>query len=196
MTVDEAKAVLAGNPTFDTWDETKRAWFCGRVVLINSAIRGMKGPNYTAPLAKLKSSLRKTIAMLEPFGMEVVDYLAEGLNADLSGALMELIAFKKTAKRLLAMPKPDRLIEFAGEVGYSGGDGPGGRRKWRNDVATQMVHELIKESGVKIVTVMGSPSMKLVARVLDCLERRGKPRKTETARKRLARSKGKNRREK
>jgi hypothetical protein len=114
-------------------------------------------------------------------------------------AMAELQAFEKTARRLLAMPKPD-LVELttASDDDPWGGVSAGGDRwsrlKWRNDVATAMVHKLIKESNVKIVTVMCSPSMKLVARVLDCLQRRRKPRKTETARKRLARPKGKNRR--
>ena len=197
MTPAEAKSRLAGDPTFDLWDEAKQAWFCGRVVAIRSAIEGMRGPDYGALLAKLKSSLRKSIAALKPLELEAIDYLAEG---DMTGALVELTALEKTAKRLLAMPKPDHLIELmtkdGPECGYSGGDGPGGRRKWRNGVVTAMVHELIEDAGVKIVKTMGSPSMKLMARVLDCLQRRGKPRKTETVRKRLARSRGKNRREK
>ena len=71
MTPAEAKSRLAGDPTFDLWDEAKQAWFCGRVVAIRSAIEGMKGPDYGALLAKLKSSLRKTIAALEPLDIEV-----------------------------------------------------------------------------------------------------------------------------
>jgi hypothetical protein len=192
MTPVEIKSRLAGDPTFDPWDETKQLWFCGRVVGIQSAIAGMKGPQYGALLAKLKSSLRKSIAALKPLDVEAIDYLAEG---DMTGALVELMAFEKTAKRLLAMPKPDHLIELmtedGPECGYSGGDDRWSWLKWRNDVTTQMVHELVKDAGVK-----GSLSMKLAARVLDCLQRRGKLRKPETIRKRLARPTGKNRRKK
>ena len=98
--------------------------------------------------------------------------------------MAELRAFEKTAKRLLAMPKPDHLIELTTdpneepECGYSGGDGPAGRRKWRNGVVTAMVHKLIEDAGVSIARTgksiysEGSPSMKLMARVLDCLDPR------------------------
>ena len=64
MTPAEVKSRLAGDPTFDMWDETKQLWFCGRVVDIQSAIESMKGPDYSVPLDKLKSSLRKTLAAL------------------------------------------------------------------------------------------------------------------------------------
>jgi hypothetical protein len=195
VTPAEAKSRLAGDPTFDLWDEAKQAWFCGRVVAIRSAIEGMKGPDYGALSAKAKSSLRKSIAVLKPLEIEAIDYLAEGLNGDMTGALVELTTLKRTAKRLLAMPKPDHLIELmtedGPECGYSGGDDRWSRLKWRNDVATQMVHELIKDAGVK-----GSLSMKLAARVFDCLRRRGRLLKSETVRKRLARPTGKNRRKK
>jgi hypothetical protein len=188
VTPAEVASRLAGDLTFDLWDEAKQAWFCGRVVAIRSAIEGMKGPDYGALLAKLKSSLRKSIAALKPLELEAIDYLAEG-------GLMELMVLDKTTKRLLAMPKPDHLIELmtedGPECGYSGGDDRWSRLKWRNDVATQMVHELVKDASVK-----GSPSMKLAARVLDCLQRRGRLRKPETIRKRLARPIGKNRRKK
>jgi hypothetical protein len=113
----------------------------------------------------------------------------------MTGALVELTALKRTTKRLLAMPKPDHLIELMTEdgleCGYSGGDDRWSRLKWRNDVATQMVHELVKDAGVK-----GSLSLKLAARVFDCLQRRGRLLKSETVRKRLARPTGKNRRKK
>ena len=66
MTPAEVKSRLAGDPTFDMWDETKQQWFCGRVVDIHSAVESMKEPNYNVLLAKLKSSLRKTIAALGP----------------------------------------------------------------------------------------------------------------------------------
>jgi hypothetical protein len=195
MTPEEVASRLVGDPTFDLWDEAKQAWFCRRVVDIESSIKRMKGPDYSAPLVKLKSSLRKTIAALEPLYVQAVDYLAEGLNGDMTGSMMELREFENTAKRLRAMPKPDHLIELmtedGPECGYSGGDDRWSRLKWRNDVATQMVHELVKDVGVK-----GSPSMKLAARVLDCLQRRGRLRKPETIRKRLARPIGKNRRKK
>jgi hypothetical protein len=198
VTPAEAKSRLAGDPTFDLWDEAKQAWFCGRVVAIRSAIEGMKGPDYGALLAKLKSSLRKSIAALKPLELEAIDYLAEG---DMTGALIELMAFEKIAKRLLAMPKPDHLIELmtedGPECGYSGGDGPGGRRKWRNGVVTAMAHELIEDAGVAIARTgksiysEGSPSMKLMARVLDCLDPKKRPRKTDTVLKRVVRTKGK-----
>jgi hypothetical protein len=199
MTPEEA---LAGDPTFDAWDETKQAWFCGRVVDIQSAVERMKDPNYALLLAKLKSSLRKTVAALEPLYAEAVDHLAGGLSfPNMTHAMAELRAFEKTAERLVTMPKPV-LVELttASDDDPWGGVSAGGdrwsRSKWRNDVATAMVHELLVDAGVKIVKVMGSPSMKLAARVFDCLQRRGRPRKTETARKRLARPKGKNRLEK
>jgi hypothetical protein len=175
MTPDAVISRLAGDPTFDLWDQTKQLWFCGRVVFIHSAIVNMKGPNYNVPLTKLKSSLRKTIAMLESFGgMEIIDYLAEGHNGNITRAMAELHGLNKTMKRLLAMPKPDHLIELTTdpgeepEVGYSGGDGPGGRRKWRNAVVTEMVHALIEDAGVSIARTgrsihsEGSPSMKLM----------------------------------
>ena len=202
MTPAEVRSRLAGDPTFDLWDETKQLWFCGRVVDIHSAVESMKDPDYGVLLAKLKSSLRKTLAALEPLGGEAIDYLAGGLpDPNVNHAIAELRAFENTAKRLLAMPKPELLeLTTASDDdpwgGISAGADRWSRLKWRNDVATVMVHELVEESGVKIVTTMGSPSMRLVARVLDCLQRRGRPRKTETARKRLARPKGKSRREK
>ena len=195
MTPDAVKSRLAGDPTFDRWDPTKQLWFCGRVVFIHSAIGNMKGPNYTVPLTKLKSSLRKTLKDLEPIAGEVADYLA--------GDQIQLWAFKNLAKRLLAMPTPDHLIELATdpgeepEVGYSGGDGPGGRRKWRNAVVTEMVHALIEAAGVSIARTgksiysEGSPSMKLMARVFDCLDGRKRTRKTDTIVKRIVRTKGK-----
>jgi hypothetical protein len=201
MTPVEVKSRLAGDPTFDLWDETKQLWFCGRVAAIHSAIKRMKGPGYSALLAKLKSSLRKTTAALEPFRIEVIDYLAEGLNGDMTGAMMELMALERTAKRLLAMPKPDHLIELmtedGPECGFSGGDDPGGRRKWRNGVVTAMVHELIEDAGVQIsrtgksIYSEGSPSMKLMARVLDCLDPRRGQRTTDTALRRVVRTRGK-----
>ena len=84
------------------------AWFCGRVVDIQSAVERMKDPNYALLLAKLKSSLRKTLAALEPLYAEAVDYLAGGLPVpNMTHAMAELRAFEKTAERLLAMPKPD-----------------------------------------------------------------------------------------
>jgi hypothetical protein len=159
---------------------------------IQSAIKRMKGPDYGAPLVKLKSSVRKTIAALEPLGGEAIDYL-DGAPVDpLPGVLprfnvdglMELQTFGRTARRLLAMPKPDHLIELVidpGEepaCGYSGGDGPGGRRKWRNAVVTAMVHQLIENANIPIsrtgksIYSEGSPSMKLMACVLDCLDPR------------------------
>jgi hypothetical protein len=192
MTPKEVASRLAVNSTYDMWDETKQLWFCRRVVDIRSTIAGMKGPDYGDLLAKLKSPLRKITAALKPLEIEAIDYLAEG---DMTGALVELTTLKRTAKRLLAMPKPDHLIELmtedGPECGYSGGDDRWSRLKWRNDVATQMVHELIKDAGVK-----GSLSMKLAARVFDCLRRRGRLLKSETVRKRLARPTGKNRRKK
>jgi hypothetical protein len=192
MTPKEVASRLAVNSTYDMWDETKQLWFCRRVVDIRSTIAGMKGPDYGDLLAKLKSPLRKITAALKPLEIEAIDYLAEG---DMTGALVELTALKRTTKRLLAMPKPDHLIELMTEdgleCGYSGGDDRWSRLKWRNDVATQMVHELVKDAGVK-----GSLSMKLAARVFDCLRRRGRLLKSETARKRLARPTGKNRRKK
>jgi hypothetical protein len=202
MTPEEVVSRLAGDPTYDMWDKTKQLWFCGRVVEIQSEIESMKDPAYAALLAKLKSSLRKTIAALGPLHFEAASYLAGGLPPpNMEHAIEELWALDKTAKRLLAMPKPN-LIELTTATdddpwgGVSAGGERSSRFKWRNDVATAMVHDLIEESDVKIVTTMGSPSMRLVARVLDCLQRRGRPRKTETARKRLARPKGKSRREK
>ena len=85
------------------------------------------------------------------------------------------------------------------ECGYSGGDGPGSRRKWRNGVVTAMVHELVEDAGVEIARTgksillsEGSPSMKLMACVLDCLDPRKRRRKTETALKRVARPKANN----
>ena len=75
-------------------------------------------------------------------------------------AMAELRAFDKTAKRLLAMPKPE-LVELTTATDddpwdrFAAGDDPGSRRKWRNDVATAMVHELIEDAGVKIVTSRG-----------------------------------------
>jgi hypothetical protein len=198
VTPAEAKSRLAGDPTFDLWDEAKQAWFCGRVVAIRSAIEGMKGPDYGALLAKLKSSLRKSIAALKPLELEVIDYLAEG---DMTGGLVESMALDKTTKRLLAMPKPDHLIELmtkdGPECGYSGGDGPGGRRKWRNGMVTAMVYELIEDAGVPIsrtgksIYSEGSPSMKLMARVLDCLDPRKRRRTTDTALNRVVRTRGK-----
>jgi hypothetical protein len=201
MTPAEVALRLTGDPTYDLWDETKQLWFCGRVADIHSAIKRMKGPDYSAPLAKLKSSLRKTLADLKPLYVEAIDYLAEGHNGDMTGASTELMALEKTAKRLLAMPKPDHLIELmmkdGPECGYSGGDGPGGRRQWRNGVVTAMVYELVEDAGVviartgKSVYSEGSPSMKLMARILDCLDPRKRRRKTDTALKRVVRTRGK-----
>ena len=187
MTPEEVKSQLAGDPTFDAWAEPKQLWFCGRVVSIQSTVESMKDTAYGALLAKLKSSLRKTVAALEPLRVEAIDYLAGGLPPpNMSRAMEELRAFDKTAERLRAMPVPVP-VELASDAG---GD-PGSRRKWRNGMATAMTHELIQDAGVRVVKVEGSPSMKLMARVLDCLQRRRKPRKTDTARKRLSRSKGK-----
>ena len=202
MTPVHVKSRLAGDPTYKTWGETKQLWFCGRVVEIQSEIESMKDPAYAPLLAKLKSSLRKTIAALEPLHFETASYLAGGLPPpNMDHAMEELRAFDKTAKRLLAMPKPN-LIELTTATDddprdpFAAGGDRWSRFKWRNDVATAMVYELVKESSVKIVTTMGSPSMRLVACVLDCLQRRAAPRKTETARKRLARPIGKSRHEK
>jgi hypothetical protein len=201
MTPEEVRSRLAGDRTFDLWDETKQLWFCGRVVDIQSAIEGMKGPDYGVLLARLKSSLRKTSLALKPLYVEAIDYLAGELNGDMTGALMELMALEKTAKRLLAMPRPDHLIELmtedGPECGFSGGDGPGGRRKWRNAVVTAMAHELIEDAGVAIARTgksiysEGSPSMKLMARVLDCLDPKRRSRKTDTVLKRVVRTRGK-----
>jgi hypothetical protein len=219
MTPAEVRSRLAGDPTFDAWNETKRQWFCGRVVDIQSALESMKGPNYSVRLKKLKSSLTKTLAALEPLGIEVIDYLAaglpppnmsrikylfEGLPApSMDRAMADLAAFKNIAQRLLAMPKPDDLIELTTdpneepECGYSGGDGPGGRRKWRNDVVTAMVHELIEGAGIAITRTgksiysEGSPSMKLMASVFDCLDPKKGRRKTDTVLKRVVRARGK-----
>ena len=202
MTPAEVRSKLAGNLTFDMWGETKQLWFSGRVVDIHSAVEGMKDPDYARLLAKLKSSLRKTLAALEPLKGEAIDYLAEGLpDPNGNHAVAELRAFKNTAARLLKMPKPELLeLTTASDDDPWGGVSAGGDRwsrlKWRNDVATAMVHELVAESGVKVVTTMGSPSMRLVARVLDCLQPRAASRKTETARKRLALPVGKSRRKK
>jgi hypothetical protein len=60
-----------------------------------------------------------------------------------------------------------------------------------------MVHELIEDAGVPIsrtgksVYSEGSPSMKLMARVLDCLDPRKRQRKTDTVLKRVVRTRGK-----
>jgi hypothetical protein len=219
MTPTEVRSKLADDRTFNLWDETKQLWFCGRVADIHSALESMKGPDYSVRLKKLKSSLRKALAALDAFGVEVIDYLAEGLPPpnmsrikylveglpapSMDRAMADLQAFENTAKRLLAMPKPDHLIELATdpneepECGYSGGDGPGGRRKWRNDVVTAMVHKLIEDADVKIARTgksiysEGSPSMKLMARVFDCLDGRKRRRKTNTVLKRIVRTKGK-----
>jgi hypothetical protein len=201
MTPPEVRSRLAGDPTFDLWDETKQQWFCGRVIDIHLAVENMKGPDTSVRLAKLKSSVRKTIAALDAFSMEVSEYLGGG---DLLGGMMELRALERTTKRLLVMPRPDHMIELAGEYGYSGGDGPGGRRKWRNGVVTEMVHQLIEDAGVAIARTgksvsrtgkapnsEGSPSMKLLARVLDCLNPRKRRRTASTALSRVVRTKGK-----
>jgi hypothetical protein len=203
VTPAEAKSRLAGDPTFDLWDEAKQAWFCGRVVEIQSAAERLKDPDYGPSLARLKSSLRKTIAELGPLGGVAIDYLAGGLPfPNVSHAIAELQAFEKTAKRLLAMPKPV-LTELTTATdddpwgGVSAGGDPGSRRKWRNGVATAMVHELIEDAGVAIARTgksiysEGSPSMKLMARVLDCLDPKKRPRKTDTVLKRVVRTKGK-----
>ena len=202
MTPAEVKSQLAGDPTYDVWVETKQLWFCGRVIDIHSTVESTKDPAYASLLAKLKSSLRKTIAALEPLHFEAVSYLAGGLPPpNMDHAMAELWEFKQTAKRLLAMPKPV-LVELTTATDddpwdpFAAGGDPGSRRKWRNGVATAMVHELIEDAGIKIVRVEGSLSMKLVARVLDCLQRRGKPRKSDAARKRLSRSFGEIRRKK
>ena len=150
-------------------------WFCGRVVDIQSAIESMKDPDYSAPLAKLKSSLRKSIAALESLGGEAIDCLAGGLPfPNVDHAVAELREFEKTAKRLLAMPKPasgrayDRLRTMTRGAAISAGGNPGGRRKWRNGVVTAIVHELIEDAGVAIartgksIYIEGSPSMKLI----------------------------------
>jgi hypothetical protein len=200
MTPDAAKSRLAGDPTFDAWDDAKQAWFCDRVIDILAAVEEMRDPNTRVPLAKLKSSLRKTLKDLEPIAGEVVDYLAGGLPfPNLSRALEQLRAFEELAKRMLAMPKPP-LVELTTALdedndGPSAGDDPGSRRKWRNDVATQMIHQLIEDAGVEITRTgksiysEGSPSMKLMARVFDCLD--GRKRKTDTVVKRLVRTRGK-----
>ena len=83
------------------------AWFCGRVVDIHSAVEGMKDPDYSALLARLKSSLRKTLAALEPLGVEASRLSRRRTSVNMNGAMMELRALERTAKRLLAMPKPD-----------------------------------------------------------------------------------------
>jgi hypothetical protein len=199
MTAEEVKSRLAGDPTFDMWDETKQLWFCGRVIDTHLAVENMKGPDYSVRLAKLKSSARKTIAALDGFSMEVSEYLG---GSDLFGGMAELRALERTARRLLAMPRPDHMIELAGEYGYSGGDGPGGRRKWRNGVVTEMVHQLIEEARVAISRTgksarrtgkfgEGSPSMKLIARVFDCLDPRKRDRSADAALYRVARTRGK-----
>ena len=36
MTPAEVASRLAGEPTYDKWDEAKQQWFCGRVVDICS----------------------------------------------------------------------------------------------------------------------------------------------------------------
>ena len=74
---------------------------------------------------------------------------------------MELQTFNRTAERLLAMPKPApvRTYDRPGRrpgVGVRQAAIRWSRRKWRNDVATVMVHELIEESGVTIVRTMGT----------------------------------------
>jgi hypothetical protein len=203
MTPAEVRSKLAGDPTFDIWDETKQLWFCGRVVDIHSATESMKDPDYTALLAKLKSALRKTIAGLGPLQGAAIDYLAGGLPfPNVNHAMAELLAFKNTAERLLAMPKPE-LFELTTASdddpwgGVSAGGDPGSRRKWRNGVATAMVHELIEDAGVSIARTgksnysEGSPSMKLMARVLDCLDPRKRRRKADTVLKRVVRTRGK-----
>ena len=115
--------------------------------------------------------------------------------------MAELRALDKTLKRLLAMPKPE-LGELTTATDddpwdpFAAGADPGSRRKWRNDVATAMVHGLLVDAGVKIVKVEGSAPMILMSRVLDCLQQRRKPRKSDAARKRLSRSFGEIRRKK
>ena len=108
MTPAEVKSRLAGDRIFDLWDETKQLWFCGRVIDIHSAVEDFKDPDYAPLLAKLKSSLRKTVAALEPLRFEAVSYLAGGLPPpNMDHAMAELRALDKTLKRLLAMPKPE-----------------------------------------------------------------------------------------
>jgi hypothetical protein len=202
MTPEEVKSRLAGDPSYDMWDEEKQLWFCERVVGLRSVVGGMKGPDYSAPLAKLKSSLRKAIAAEDCFGIEIIEYVAD--DGDISRAIMELQVFRKMAERLLAMPKPEHMIELTatGETepscGYSGGgDTPGGRRAWRNGVVTEMVHELIESAGIavtrtgKSIYSEGSPSMKLMVRVFDCLDPRTRRRTTDTVLKRIVRTRGK-----
>jgi hypothetical protein len=201
VTPAEAKSRLAGDPTFDTWNETKQAWFCGRVIEIQSAVERWRDPDYGPPLARMKSSLRKTLTELGPLGGVAIDYLL-GLPPNGDDAVVELRTFEKTAKRLLAMPKPvlPELTTAADDDpwgGVSAGGDPGSRRKWRNGVATAMVHQLIEDAGVLISRTgksfysEGSPSMKLMARVLDCLDPRKRRRATDTALKRIVRTRGK-----
>jgi hypothetical protein len=203
MTPAEVKFRLAGDPTYDMWDETKQLWFCGRVVEIQSEIESMKDPAYAGLLAKLKSSLRKTIAALGPLHFEAASYLAGGLPPpNMSNAMAELQAFEKTAKRLLDMPKPE-LFQLTTATDddpwdlFAAGGDPGSRRKWRNGVATAMVRDLIEDAGVPIARTgksiysEGSPSMKLMARVFDCLDSKRTRRKTDTVVKRLVRTGGK-----
>jgi hypothetical protein len=203
VTPEEVASRLAGDPTYDMWDKTKQLWFCGRVVEIQSEIESMKDPAYAALLAKLKSSLRKTIAALGPLHFEAVSYLAGGFPfPNVDHAMAELWAFEKTARRLLAMPKP-MLIELTTatdddpwDPSAAGGD-PGSRRQWRNGVATAMVHQLIEDAGVAIAMTgksiysEGSPSMKLMARALDCLAPKKRRRKTDTVLRRVVRTRGK-----
>jgi hypothetical protein len=202
VTPDVVKSRLAGDPTFDAWDEVKQTWFCDRVVDIHARVEGMKDPSYRVPLAQLKSSLRKTLKTLKPVTGEVADYLAGGLPfPNLSRGYEQVRTLEELANRILAMPKPP-LVELTTALdedndGPSAGDDPGSRRKWRNDVATQMVHQLLKDAGVEIARTgesiysEGSPSMKLMARVFDCLDGRKRRRKTDTVVKRLVRTRGK-----
>ena len=175
---------------------------CGRHLF--EIVESLKDPAYATPLAKLKSSLRKTIAALGPLHFEAADYLAGGLPPpNMNCAMEELRAFEKTAKRLLAMPKPE-LVELTTATGddpwdpFAADGDPGSRRRWRNSMATTMVHELMGDTGVAIAMTgrsiygEGSPSMKLMARVLDCLDPRKRRRTADTALKvRLSRTKGK-----
>ena len=207
MTPAEVRSRLAGDPTFDLWDETKQQWFCGRVIDIHSAVENMKDPDYQRPVGQAKIISTENHRGAGAFSMEVSEYLGGGPHLTTDHAMMELRALERTTKRLLAMPRPDHMIELATESdpwAIRGGDGPGGRRKWRNGVVTEMVHQLIEDAGVAIARTgksvsrtgkapnsEGSPSMKLIARVLDCLNPRKRRRTASTALSRVVRTKGK-----
>jgi hypothetical protein len=156
----------------------------------------------TPPTPRLRSSSCAHDARGSEIPVEIIEYVAD--DGDISRAIMELQAFRKMAERLLAMPKPEHMIELTAtgdtepSCGYSGGgDTPGGRRAWRNAVVTEMVHELIESAGVavtrtgKSIYSEGSPSMKLMVRVFGCLDPRTRPRTTDTVLKRIVRTRGK-----